>query len=74
MPKTLTTLALTVVLVLAHLPGKADAPLMCGLIPLERRRSFKGLPVRVLSLWRHSIRGTRVPFRRRFLAMGHDRC
>lgn len=26
---------------------------LCGLFPFERRRSFQGIPVRMLSLWRH---------------------
>lgn len=28
-----------------------DPPLLCGLFPLERRKQYKGLPVRVLRLW-----------------------
>jgi GNAT acetyltransferase-like protein len=28
-------------------------PLLCGVFPLERKPSYKGLPVSVLSLWKH---------------------
>lgn len=30
-----------------------DAPTLCGLFPLERRRRCKGIPARVLRLWQH---------------------
>jgi len=42
------------VLVVAELPaGSPQAPFLCGLFPLERRRRYKGLPVRALALWRY---------------------
>jgi CelD/BcsL family acetyltransferase involved in cellulose biosynthesis len=45
---------LRVVLVLADLPaGSPHTPLLCGVFPLERRRSYKGLPVSVLALWKY---------------------
>ncbi|MBV9126041.1 MAG: GNAT family N-acetyltransferase [Planctomycetes bacterium] len=43
---------LLLVLVVAQLPA-GQPPLLGGLFPLERRRGYKGLPVRVLSLWRY---------------------
>jgi len=30
-----------------------DVPMLCGLFPLERRRRYKGIPVKVLSLLEH---------------------
>ncbi len=30
-----------------------DAPVLCGFFPLERTRSFKGVPIPHLRLWRH---------------------
>ena len=45
---------LRVVLVLADLPpGSPQAPLLCGLFPLQRRWSYKGLPASVLGLWKY---------------------
>jgi hypothetical protein len=45
---------LQVVLVLADLPpGSPHAPLLCGLFPLERRRTYKGFPAGTLALWRY---------------------
>jgi hypothetical protein len=41
------------VLVLAKSPN-SNKPILCGFFPLERRRSYKGLPVSCLSLWRHA--------------------
>jgi CelD/BcsL family acetyltransferase involved in cellulose biosynthesis len=43
---------LLLVLVVAQLPA-GQPPLVGGLFPLERRRGYKGLPVRVLSLWQY---------------------
>lgn len=40
------------VLIVADLPtGSPHAPLLCGFFPLQRRRGYKGLPVRTLALW-----------------------
>ncbi|MDH3716747.1 MAG: GNAT family N-acetyltransferase [Planctomycetota bacterium] len=30
-----------------------DAPVLCGFFPLERKRTFKGVPIPHLRLWRH---------------------
>jgi CelD/BcsL family acetyltransferase involved in cellulose biosynthesis len=44
-------LTLSIVLVYATPPGQA--PLLCGLFPLERRTQYRGLPMRHLALWRY---------------------
>jgi hypothetical protein len=33
--------------------GDSERPVLCGLFPLERKRSYKGLPVATLKLWQH---------------------
>jgi hypothetical protein len=43
-------------LVLVFAQDKAQAagpPVLCGVFPLERKSRYKGLPVSVLSLWKH---------------------
>ncbi|HKP87892.1 MAG TPA: GNAT family N-acetyltransferase [Blastocatellia bacterium] len=43
-------------LVLIFAPDKsrpAAPPILCGVFPLERKPRYKGLPVSVLSLWKH---------------------
>ena len=34
-------------------PTRHGTPLLCGIFPLECERGYKGLPVKVLRLWRH---------------------
>jgi CelD/BcsL family acetyltransferase involved in cellulose biosynthesis len=44
---------IAVVLIFTHrAPGASGKPVLCGLFPLARQR-YRGLPVRVLSLWRY---------------------
>jgi hypothetical protein len=43
-------------LVLVFAPNRAcpkEPPILCGVFPLERKPRYKGLPVSVLSLWKH---------------------
>jgi hypothetical protein len=43
-------------LVLVFAPNRArpkEPPTLCGVFPLERKSRYKGLPVSVLSLWKH---------------------
>lgn len=43
-------------LVLVFAPNRArpkEPPLLCGVFPLDRNPRYKGLPVSVLSLWKH---------------------
>jgi len=43
-------------LVLVFAPNRArpkEPPLLCGVFPLNRKPRYKGLPVSVLSLWKH---------------------
>lgn len=43
-------------LVLVFAPNRArpkEPPVLCGVFPLERKPRYKGLPVSVLSLWKH---------------------
>lgn len=45
---------LQLVLVFAQNQARAnEPPVLCGVFPLERKRRYKGLPVSVLSLWKH---------------------
>jgi CelD/BcsL family acetyltransferase involved in cellulose biosynthesis len=39
--------------VLVFARGDSQRPLLCGFFPLQRRRHYRGLPVNVVSLWRH---------------------
>jgi hypothetical protein len=46
--------SLQLVLVFARNQARPDGPhVLCGLFPLERKPRYKGLPVSVLSLWKH---------------------
>lgn len=46
--------ALEFVLVYAHPRGRAAGPrTACGFFPLERQRHWKGLPIRLVRIWRH---------------------
>ncbi len=45
-------------IVLVYAPHRTDPkgpPCLCGLFPLARRRSYKGLPGAVLRLWNHDL-------------------
>ncbi len=54
------------VLVLAQNDAKPGGPkVLCGLFPFERKRRYKGLPIRVLSLWRHAYCPVRTPLVRK---------
>src|ERR1051325_3098874 len=47
--------SLQLVLVFAENQARPEGPpVLCGLFPLERKPRYKGLPVSVLSLWKHS--------------------
>jgi hypothetical protein len=48
---------------------RPEDALLCGLFPLERRRGYKGVPVRYLSLWRHVYAPLCLPL----LRTGHAR-
>jgi Acetyltransferase (GNAT) domain len=46
--------SLQLVLVFAENQGRPDGPpVLCGVFPLERKPRYKGLPISVLSLWKH---------------------
>jgi hypothetical protein len=59
------------VLVFARPPaGRPGVPLLCGLFPLERRRGYKGVPIRYLTLWQHVYAPLRLPLLRASHARG----